>query len=282
MNASATPTSVSAAVIIMSWSRAAVNTCSEVCWYTAYIPTVCAAGPESRSGIGVSAPISDVRSSSIAACCDVINAVSTASPSAAALRCADVVERTRRADLADRHGRHTAGHHGHHRQPHTARAQREQRCDLPFGGIQREVVQRVGADRHDRQPDDRGPARADLVVEPPGDRHQDRHDQRLRQQQQARVERAEALGLLEEQRDVEQRANRPTISTEISSSEFVYGQYLKTRTSSSGCSTSSSMITKRARISAPTQQDDDRDSTSSPSPGPPTAPAAARTARPRW
>src|SRR5512132_1939026 len=39
-NAKATPTSVSAAVIVISWSRAAANTCSDVCWYTAYIPTI--------------------------------------------------------------------------------------------------------------------------------------------------------------------------------------------------------------------------------------------------
>ena len=57
-------------------------------------------------------------------------------------------------------------------------------------------------------PIDRGPARADLVVEPSGDRHQHGHDQRLRQQQQTRVERADALGLLEEQRDVEQRGEQ--------------------------------------------------------------------------
>ena len=47
-------------------------------------------------------------------------------------------------------------------------------------------------------------------------------------------------------------ANSPTESTEISSSELLYGQDRNTRTSSSGSSTSSSTTANSARLSTPT------------------------------
>ena len=53
--------------------------------------TISPDAPGKRLGIGVSAPIIDVRSCSIPACCDVITAVRMASPSAAALRCATLL-----------------------------------------------------------------------------------------------------------------------------------------------------------------------------------------------
>ena len=75
-------------------------------------------------------------------------------------------------------------------------------------GLEGQHVQLVGAPRDDRQPDHGGPARAEAVVHAAGDRHAHRHDQRLRQQEQAGLEGAEALGLLQVERDVEQHGEQ--------------------------------------------------------------------------
>jgi hypothetical protein len=89
-------------------------------------------------------------------------------------------------------------------QAHADRAEREQRDDVRARGVRSQVVQLVGAQCHDEQTHYRRPPRSDAVVEPPGDRHQHGHHQRLGKQHKPGVECAEALGVLKHQRHVEQ------------------------------------------------------------------------------
>ena len=134
----------------------------------------------------------------------VTSEVSAARPSAADARCTTLLNAPAPSTMLRRHRRDPAGHDRHHGQAHADRADHEQPDDVRVAGVQVDVDEQVGADRRRRQPDRGGPARAELVVDDPGRRHEHAHHERLGQQEQARVEGAEPAGLLQQQRDVEQ------------------------------------------------------------------------------
>ena len=131
------------------------------------------------------------------ACDRATIAVRTARPSAADVRCTTLLNALARLTIAGGTAAMPPVMIGIIGDAHAERAQGEEpdMCSCEVSRVS--IVQLVGAPRDDRQPDHGGPARAEAVVHAAGDRHAHRHDQRLRQQEQAGLEGAEPVGLLQ-------------------------------------------------------------------------------------